>query len=735
MMPDIVITPQPLTYKESHKLLCKKIGKDIDFRHDLIDSCHGIPLIIILLAGVLCDGPSEEASREIISNAYVALGSKVSVFHTLQRLARFGYDQLPSDNARHCFLYCLLFPEDQSIPIKNLIQYWIMDGLLQEASGFHDAKYIGNEILDILTRHGMLYLEDKDHVRMHDVIRETLSGIGKANGFMEQDDWHFIDPIVKLEQLSKTTNRIPLMNTEMECLRGIPKCFVLSSLLLRGNYHLKAISEEFFWYMGKLAILDLSLSRIKVLPSSISCLTRLRMLLLTGCDHLEEIRYIDSLEQLEVLNASGCNSLKSISSGSFDNMVYLKILDLSATSITFLPSITACRELYRLDLQCCPLLGSQHSDSRFIQIPYGLSKSGMVQNLQLGSIEDMAYWMSMRWLPCGLTFILSDRFGIKVSFDVNEDSKTYIYASDACYFNCLEKDSPLWFNCLQKFQIVISPLVDDQTMEMDAGAMKTDLIFRNSHFRTKHFTDSTAHMRYLGINGSAGIPSDLDGILYHAELISLKRLAMTTRLSDLKIRSMKAVRELWVEDCDQLEIFLSTDDVQVLSAVGSLQNLWISNVEKLSSFCKGVEDVISFNCLKHLLLDCCPNIMCLFPSELRLSNLETLHIRFCDILETVFDSSVLGEQTLPRLQLLQLWELPELTSVCGGVLPFLKNLKVRGCTKLQKIPVGMNENSPLLVTNGEESWWNSLIWDDESIKLWVLFRKWGPLLPHHATEG
>ncbi|GJM92857.1 hypothetical protein PR202_ga09363 [Eleusine coracana subsp. coracana] len=363
------------------------------------------------------------------------------------------------------------------------------------------------------------------------------------------------------------------------------------------------------------------------------------MLLLTGCDHLEEIRYIDSLVQLEVLNASGCTSLKRISSGSFDSMVLLKILDLSATSITFLPSITACRELYRLDLQCCPLFGSQHSESRFIQIPYGVSKSGMVQNLQLGSIEDMAYWMSMRWLPCGLTFILSDRFGIK------------------------------------KFQIVISPLVDDQTMKTEAGAINTDLIFRNSHFRTKHFTDSTVDMRYLGINGSAGIPSDLDGILYHAQLISLKRLAMTTRLSDLKIRSMKAVRELWVEDCDQLEIFLSIDDVQALSTVGSLQNLWISNIEKLSSFCNGVEDAISFNCLKHLLLDCCPNIMYLFPSKLRLSNLETLHIRFCDILETLFDSSVLGEHSLPRLQFLQLWALPELTSVCGGVLPFLKNLK------------------------------------------------------------
>jgi hypothetical protein len=112
-----------------------------------------------------------------------------------------------------------------------------------------------------------------------------------------------------------------------------------------------------------------------------------------------------------------------------------------------------------------------------------------------------------------------------------------------------------------------------------------------------------------------------------------------------------------------------------------------------------------------------------------------LHIRFCDTLERVFDCSVLGQDAIPRLQSLQLWELPELTCVCGGVLPSLKNLKVRGCRKLRKIPVGVNENSPLVITNGERLWWDNLMWDDESIKRWVLFRGWGPLLPQFATEG
>jgi disease resistance protein RPS2 len=480
--------------------------------------------------------------------------------------------------------------------------------------------------------------------------------------------------------------------------------------------------------MGILGILDLSFTKIKVLPSSISCLAMLRMLLLIGCDLLEEIQHMGSLVQLEVMNASGCSSLRSIESGSFDCMVLLKVLDLSGTSITMLASIPASMELHHLHLQSCAFMQSE--------LPYGVSKSGAVINLQLGSIENLAYWMDMLWLPCGLTFQLSDRSGMQVSFDIDGDGKTYVYADDAHFFNCLEKDSSLWFNCFQKFQIVISPLMDDhQTTDIDAQVMKTDSISQNSYFRTRHFSHSIDPDRYLELNGIIGVPCDLDGILCHAEVISLQRLTVTAEFPDLNLTSMEAVRELWVENCNQLETLLSADEVQALSARGNLHRLWISNTENLLSLCKGVKDMTSFSCLKHLLLDCCPNLKCVFPAALRLPNLETLRIRFCDILERVFDSPALGEDSLPRLQLLQLWELHELTSVCSGVLPSLKNLKVRGCAKLQRIPVGMNENIPLLVTNGEESWWDSLIWDDEGIKLWVLFRKWGPLLPHHATEG
>jgi disease resistance protein RPS2 len=43
-MPNVVLTPQPLTYEESHDPLFEKIGKDITFAQDLISKCYGIPV-------------------------------------------------------------------------------------------------------------------------------------------------------------------------------------------------------------------------------------------------------------------------------------------------------------------------------------------------------------------------------------------------------------------------------------------------------------------------------------------------------------------------------------------------------------------------------------------------------------------------------------------------------------------------------------------------------------------
>ena len=275
-----------------------------------------MPLSIILLAGALCDVRTQDEFSELVMEAYVAQESKVSVFTTMVGLVKFGYRRLPSDTVRRCFLYCLLFPGDEAIPVKDLIIFWKLDGMIQEARDSHEANCGDKEILRSLLKHGFIHFEGDDHIRMHDVIRETVSRLGRDNGFVEQPERYF-DEDIRFEYLAKLGERISLMNTIKEQLCGSPslECFSTSMLLLRGNRHMRTISEEFFCHLRMLRVLDLSFTRIIILPQSISCLLYLQLLLLVGCGHLEKIQHIGSLEKLEVLNASGCWLRESIKDG------------------------------------------------------------------------------------------------------------------------------------------------------------------------------------------------------------------------------------------------------------------------------------------------------------------------------------------------------------------------------------------------------------------------------------
>ena len=482
-------------------------------------------------------------------------------------------------------------------------------------------------------------------------------------------------------------------------------------------------------------MLNLSLTRIINLPKSISRLNYLGLLLLVGCGHLEKIQHIGSLEKLKVLDASGCCSLKIVECGSFDRMRFLENLDLSETSIECLPSLAACTELNQLLLQDCPRLKSDQTTEtndkscamKFIKFPYGVSEECAVRNLQLGTNKDLVDWMAMLWLPPGLTFELSDKFGMRVSQDVNQNSKTCIRASHAKLFNSFDKESPLWLKCFRKFHIVICPLKFDQTMDNNFEETRTKLSSGDTH--------SSDFDRFLEVN-CVCITNDIEGILGHAELISLRSVTERDQVWNLNTGKMTAARELWIEECHQLENLFLLEEVHVSSRMGKLKNIWISNMENLAYFCPAMDVLTSFSCLMQLHLDCCPKLNFLFPSSLRLPNLRSLNIRFCDSLERVFDEPIDAEYALPGLQSLQLWELPELSCICGGVLPSLKDLKVRGCAKLKKIPVGVTENSPFFTKIiGEARWWNDLVWEDEGIKRWILFRNWGPLLPHFATEA
>ncbi|XP_049342614.1 putative disease resistance protein At4g19050 [Solanum verrucosum] len=104
-----------------------------------------------------------------------------------------------------------------------------------------------------------------------------------------------------------------------------------------------------------LQFLDLSATKLISVPS-ISNLSNLRELFLSCCCSLVNLGDLSSLKDLLVLDLSGCKALTKLAENSFENMHCLQNLNLSETSIEYLPSLSHLNNLRRLFLQKCTKL-------------------------------------------------------------------------------------------------------------------------------------------------------------------------------------------------------------------------------------------------------------------------------------------------------------------------------------------------------------------------------------------
>ncbi|KAK0599707.1 hypothetical protein LWI29_007851 [Acer saccharum] len=106
-------------------------------------------------------------------------------------------------------------------------------------------------------------------------------------------------------------------------------CPKTSSLLLQGNLPLERIPDEFLQAFQSIRVLNLSGTRIQLLPQSILELGELRVLLLRNCICLEELPQLGMLSKLQVLDC--CDTrIRKLPNG-MENLSNLRQLYLSCT--------------------------------------------------------------------------------------------------------------------------------------------------------------------------------------------------------------------------------------------------------------------------------------------------------------------------------------------------------------------------------------------------------------------
>lgn len=140
----------------------EKIGRDVAV------SCGGLPLAIVLIAGIFSTVDKSRISwEEIAKDVHSAVDKEAGEF---EKIISLSYTHLPL-YLRPCFLYMGAFPEDYEIRLSKLIKLWIAEGFVKDEE---DAE---NYLNNLMTRNLALITTIKSNGKVkscniHDLVRD-----------------------------------------------------------------------------------------------------------------------------------------------------------------------------------------------------------------------------------------------------------------------------------------------------------------------------------------------------------------------------------------------------------------------------------------------------------------------------------------------------------------------------------------------------------------------------------
>ncbi|TYH74605.1 hypothetical protein ES332_D05G411500v1 [Gossypium tomentosum] len=678
-----VIKVKPLSAQQALTLFLSKVGPNIVQNQTLmpilrlvVEECAGLPLTIVVVAGTLKGEEDPLIWKNTLRELKERIGKVKEAEDKVIESLKVSFNHLKDEKMKHCFLHCALYPEDFQIWKYGLIECWIEEGFIDDMGTRQEMKEKGHVILKKLEENCLLEnttnVNGQPCVKMHDAVREMALSIRRMNPRCMIQAGLQLEELPEKEQWSPDIEKVSLMYNSISeiSIDVLPtKCQLLTTLLLQEN-PIKKISNSFFINMPCLSVLNLSSTKIKSLPNSISELKNLTTLLLSGCYELRALPCLSMLQEL-------------------------KKLDLSWTRIEEVPEgMDMLIKLRYLDVQVFTLK----------EIPAGLLPK-LVHLQHLGFHKD--------------------------------NKRTSLKAEEMEPLKKLENLTG-HFEDVSEFSKFISSM-----QQSKKNLIKYDLQVGSSFMRATRDTTVT-------IGGFHDWEGEL--IMHPIEIQQLNILKCHNLRSlvndNSSIKNAIGLRVWW---CEGIECVVSLSSFASSSAhpFQSLEMLDLSELPKLSALIMKDEGIgpattstlapsAAFSHLKEITKDSCSSMKTLLPHWLlpNLQNLEVISVSHCDKVAEILGaptseveekgSDALINFHLPKLRKLELWRLPNLTSICSksGVMvcDSLQLIQVAGdCYKLKRIPpfvplVGNGQPfayaPPSLTIRSWKEWWEWLEWDD-----------------------
>ncbi|CAH1419422.1 unnamed protein product [Lactuca virosa] len=333
---------QHLTEEESWKLLCEKVFQGDECPQWLIEpgkqiakNCHGLPLSVVVMAGVLA---KETRTKDLwlkIScsfHSYIASDEK----GCLETIA-LSYHHLPP-HLRDCFLYLGGFPEDYPISSPRLLWLWMAEGFIQE-DGSQSLKEIANGYLMDLVDRNLLIIDkwyawgDVRRCKVHDLVRQVCVEKGKEENFFLKIDSPPSNNVC--EVITTYKKRRVVTNQEMHIMSSsLPTTPSVRSLLcFTRKTTITDIISKFFPSFSLLRVLSLEKCRLLYFPPGLALLVHLRYLYIWLSSFQPSICILWNIQTLIVKTSSSPMVLPS----NISNLVNLRHLRSNAD--LYLPSV------------------------------------------------------------------------------------------------------------------------------------------------------------------------------------------------------------------------------------------------------------------------------------------------------------------------------------------------------------------------------------------------------------
>ncbi|XP_025827714.1 disease resistance protein RPP13-like [Panicum hallii] len=310
---------KPLSYEESKKLFFEIIqdqdpGPDefMKIKEDIIRNCGGLPLAIVVVAGLLARRDLNNVSHwKTVKESLNSELDKNLNPEGVTQILNLCYNDLPADQ-KNCLLYLSIFPKGCSINRRRLTRRWIAEGFIVEKDGKTVEEVAEDTFNELISRNIVRPVDHSSNgnvkaCQVHDMILEYILFKSSEENFITVVGGHWLTPTPsnKVRRLSlhssnpeDAKDKIETMNlshvrslTVFENLHQLPsyslKSGILQVLDLEGCKSLNTSQLDKLCKMFHLKYLSLRRAYIKKLPAEIGKLQYLETLDIRETDVME----------------------------------------------------------------------------------------------------------------------------------------------------------------------------------------------------------------------------------------------------------------------------------------------------------------------------------------------------------------------------------------------------------------------------------------------------------------